>query len=172
MQLAIRSAIFATKLQTLLPHVINALLPLVVAYCITYFASRWTSTILSSSFGPYPERSELGTMTAVLLSTSVATLSANIYSGTYTVSTSPAQQSRLCVSVVTLDFIANLKFFPGSFFRGVLAVLGGLSVTYYHNLASLNTAGLLPVTTISLAVSDKKYRADKFFSCYRDEDLC
>jgi hypothetical protein len=121
LQLAIRSAIFATKLQTLLPHVINALFPHAVAYCITYFASRWTSTIISSSFGPYPERSERGTMTAVLLSTSVATLSANIYSGAYTVSTSPAQQSRLCVSFITLEFISNLKLFSRQLFSRSLS---------------------------------------------------
>jgi hypothetical protein len=100
-QLAILLAIFETSLQTLLPHVISAC-DFVITHCVTSFASRWISTILSSSFGAYPERSQQGTMTAVLLSTSVATLSANIYTGTYTVSTSPAQQSRLYVAIAAV----------------------------------------------------------------------
>ncbi len=145
-----------------------------VVNCVTYFASRWTSTILSSSFGPYPERSELGAMTAVLLSTSVATLSANIYSGTYTVSTSPAQQSRLCVS---FNINSCFYFQPEVFSRQLFSrsVSGSRRVKCYI----LSQFGIsqycrfpLPITTISLTVTDKKYRPDKFFSCYRNEDFC
>jgi hypothetical protein len=60
-------------------------------YVVTLYASRWTATALASSFGPYPERFEQGTMAAAAMTTTVATFASNTYSGAYTVSSVPAQ---------------------------------------------------------------------------------
>jgi hypothetical protein len=119
-----------------------------VWHCVTPCASRWTGTVVASLFGPYPERSDQGAMLAGAMGASVAVYSQEVYSGTYTVSSAPAQQSRLCVVDANAPSDCQTNCFETrSFFRGVLALLGGLSVTYYHNLASLHSAGRGPLET-------------------------
>ncbi len=103
-QLEIHLETLATGSQTLLPLVRVDVLCIVQH--LTSFASRWTATVMASLYGPYPERSMLGSMSAVMMSTSVATLTANVYSGAYTISTPPSQQSRLLVESCLLLIIA------------------------------------------------------------------
>ena len=87
-------------------------------------------------------------MLAGAMGASIAVYSQEVYSGTYTVSSAPAQQSRLCVVDANTPSDCQTNCFETrSFFRGVLALLGGLSVTYYHNLASLHSAGRGPLET-------------------------
>jgi hypothetical protein len=66
------------------------------------------------------------------------------------------ERSRAAIEIVswvvsTCHSICGDAFDSRSFFRGVLAILGGLSVTYYHNLASLHAAGMVWPSRVMLA---------------------